>query len=63
MVENNVKLQLIKRENQHSLVLNLLVRASPPPGSVVESQQLAPVVYSEPIVYDLREPPVYAVDQ
>ena len=68
LVDSNVKLQLIKRQNEESLVLNLLFRACPPAVSLaqkgfVEKQKLDAIVYSEPVVYDLADPPVYAIDQ
>ena len=36
LVDSNVKLQLIKRQNEESLVLNLLFRACPPAISVAQ---------------------------
>ena len=68
LVDSNVKLQLIKRQNEESLVLNLLFRACPPAVSVpqkgfVQKQNLDITEYSEPVVFDLVDPPVYAVDQ
>ena len=68
LVDSNVKLQLIKRQNEESLVLNLLFRACPPAVSVpqkgfVQKQNLDITEYSEPVVFDLADPPVYAVDQ
>ena len=49
-------------------MLDLLVRACPPPDTDFELQQcempeLSTVVYQEPVVYDLSEPPILYVDQ
>ena len=68
LVDSNVKLQLIKRQNEECLVLNLLFRACPPAVSVpqkgfVRKQNLDITEYFEPVVFDLADPPVYAVDQ
>ena len=63
MVESNAELQLVKRQVEECKVLNLLVRACPPPCSQFERQELSTVVYEEPVLYDLSEPPIYAVDE
>ncbi|KAE8819911.1 hypothetical protein D1007_02085 [Hordeum vulgare] len=63
LVDSNMKLQLIKRRNEERFVLDLLVRATPPPTSAGKKQQLDAIVYYEPVIYDLSKPPVYAVDQ
>ena len=68
LVDSNAELHMIKRKIQDKLVLNLLVRACPPPDRDFEMQQcempdLSTLVYQEPVVYDLSEPPVLTVDQ
>ena len=63
MVESNAELQLVKRQVEECKVINLLVRACPPPCSQFERQELSTVVYEEPVLYDLSEPPIYAVDE
>ena len=68
LVDSHAELQMIKRKIQDTLVLNLLVRACPPPDTDFERQHfekpyLSTVVYQEPVVYDLSEPPILAVDQ
>lgn len=44
-------------------MLNLSVTRGSAPISVEHNKQLQPIVYEEPVVYDLSEPPVYVVDQ
>lgn len=44
LVASNAKLQMIKRQNEETMVLNLLVRSSPPPVSVVHMQELSSIV-------------------
>ena len=63
MVESNAELQLVKRQVEECKVINLLVRACPPPCSQFERQELSTVVYEEPVLYDLSEPPIYVVDE
>ena len=68
LVDSHAELQMIKRKIQDKLVLNLLVRACPPPDTDFERHhcerpELSTVVYQEPVVYDLSEPPILAVDQ
>ena len=63
LVDNNVKLQLIKRQNEDRFVLDLFVRATPPPVTAGKKQKLDTIVYSEPVIYDLSQPPIYVVDQ
>ncbi|KAE8797902.1 hypothetical protein D1007_26916 [Hordeum vulgare] len=63
MVESNADLQLIKRQIEESKVLDLLVRACPPPVSQFQRQELSTVVYEKFVVYDFSEPPIYVVDQ
>ena len=58
MVECNAELQLVKKQAEESKVLNLLVRACPPPCSQFERQELSTVVYEETVLYDLSEPPI-----
>ncbi|KAE8791317.1 hypothetical protein D1007_34312 [Hordeum vulgare] len=57
LIETNIKLQQLKKQYEDSLVLNLLVRAT-----TTVSSQLAAVLYQPPIVYDLSEHDVFAVD-
>ena len=68
LVDSHAELQKIKRKIQDKLVLDLLVRACPPPVTDFELQkcqmpELSTVVYQEPVVFDLSEPPILAVDQ
>ncbi|KAE8809121.1 hypothetical protein D1007_14299 [Hordeum vulgare] len=63
MVESNAELQLINRQIEESMVLDLLLRACPPPVSQFQRQELSIVVYEESVVYDFSDPPIYAVDQ
>jgi len=68
LVDSHAELQMIKRKIQDNFVLNLLVRACPPPDTDFERQHfekpdLSTVVYQEPIIYDLSEPPILVVDQ
>ncbi|KAE8767755.1 hypothetical protein D1007_60860 [Hordeum vulgare] len=63
MVESNAELQLIERQIEESKVLDLLVRACPPPVSQFQRQEFSTVVYEEAIVYDFIEPPIYVVDE
>ena len=68
LVDSHAELQMIKRKIQDNFVLNLLVRACPPPDTDFERQQcerleLSTVVCQEPIVFDLSEPPILVVDQ
>ena len=64
LIDTNIKLQQIKKQNEDSLVLNLLVRATSfvSTASHVSEEKLATVLYEEPVVYDLRDPPVLAVN-
>ncbi|KAE8785684.1 hypothetical protein D1007_40589 [Hordeum vulgare] len=55
LIDTNIKLQQVKKEYNDSLVLNLLVRATP-------TEKLAAIVYRPPILYDLSEPVVLVVD-
>ncbi|KAE8776344.1 hypothetical protein D1007_51047 [Hordeum vulgare] len=68
IVVSNAELQMIKRKNKDTLVLNLLVRACPPTVREFEIQHshkkdLSPIVYQEPVVFDPSEPPILVVDQ
>ncbi|KAE8786772.1 hypothetical protein D1007_39354 [Hordeum vulgare] len=63
MVEINAELQLIKRQIEESKVLDLLVRACPPPVSQFQWQELSTVVYEVSVVYDFSEPSIYVVDE
>ena len=64
LIDTNIKLQQIKKQNEDSLVLNLLVRATSFVSTAyhVSEEKLATVLYEEPVVYDLRDPPVLAVN-
>ena len=76
MIDTNIKLQQLKSEYEHSLVLNLLVRAAAPNLCQREEQlvrsnvnnvchreeKLAAIFYEPAVVYDLRELGVLAVD-
>ena len=79
LIDTNIKLQQLKKEYEHSLVLNLLVRATTPFVCQIEQEDLlrsnysnfcqrreenlATILYRPPVVYDLSEPAVLAVDQ
>jgi len=78
LIDTNIKLQQLKKEYEHSLVLNLLVRATTPFVCQIEAdlvrsnysnvcqrreENLATILYRPPVVYDLSEPAVLAVDQ
>ena len=78
MIGTNIKLQQLKKEYEHSLVLNLLVRATTPFVRQIEEdlvrskysnvcqrreEDLATILYEPPLVYDLSEPAVLAVDK
>lgn len=62
LIDSNLKLQQIKKQYEETRILNLLVRATEPVSSVYHREELAPIVYQPPVVYDLSEPPVLAVD-
>ena len=77
LIDTNIKLQQLKKEYEHSLVLNLLVRATTPFVCQIEEdlvrsnynnvcqrreENLATILYRPPVVYDLSEPAVLAVD-
>lgn len=64
LIDTNIKLQQIKKQNEDILLLNLLVRATTfvSTASHVSEEKLATVLYEEPVVYDLRDPPVLAVN-
>ncbi|KAE8771034.1 hypothetical protein D1007_57126 [Hordeum vulgare] len=63
MVESNAELQLIKRQIEEWKVLNLLVRACPPPMSQFQRQELSTIVYEECVVYEFSVPSIYVFDQ
>ncbi|KAE8803257.1 hypothetical protein D1007_20837 [Hordeum vulgare] len=65
LIDTNMKLQELKKEYKHSLVLNLLVRATTiylAASAPTEHDKLAPIVYQPPVLYDLSEPAVLCVD-
>ncbi|KAE8811690.1 hypothetical protein D1007_11481 [Hordeum vulgare] len=55
LIDTSIKLQQVKKEYNHCLVLNFLVRATP-------TEKLAVIVYEPPVLYDLSEPAVLVVD-
>lgn len=68
LIDTNAKVQQIKEQNEESMVLNLSAMRGRSakictPVSVEHNTQLQPIVYEEPVVYDLIEPPAYAIDQ
>jgi hypothetical protein len=64
LIDTNIKLQQLKKDYEHTLVLNLLVRATTPVSNVCQrEEELATVLYEPPTVYDLSEPAVFAVDE
>ncbi|KAE8809759.1 hypothetical protein D1007_13653 [Hordeum vulgare] len=76
LIDTNIKLQQVKKEYKHSLVLNLLVRASlkflcqrEERSNVINvinvchrEEQLATILYQPAVLYDLSEHAVLAVD-
>ncbi|KAE8778526.1 hypothetical protein D1007_48546 [Hordeum vulgare] len=68
IVVSDAELQMIKRENKDTMVLDLLVRACPRRASEFEIQHshkpyLSPIAYEEPVVFDPSDPPILVVDQ
>ncbi|KAE8811704.1 hypothetical protein D1007_11497 [Hordeum vulgare] len=70
LIETNIKFQQVKKHYEDSLVLNLLVRATPTVSSGFVSEgninhrvdESAAVLYQPPLVYDLSEHGVLDVD-
>ncbi|KAE8802453.1 wd repeat-containing protein 43 [Hordeum vulgare] len=65
LIDTNIKLQELKKELNHSLVLNLLVRSTTTylaASAGTEEDKLAAIVYEPPVLYDLSEPTVLVVD-
>ena len=63
LIDTNIKLQNIKKQHEHTLVLNLLVRATATDSAAIQrNAELQTILYAPPVVYDLSEPAVLAVD-
>lgn len=63
LIDTNIKLQQIKKQHEHTLVLNLLVRATATDSAAIQrNAELQTILYAPPVVYDLSEPAVLAVD-
>ena len=60
-IDSNAKLQQLKRQHKDAKLLNLSIFKGSTPVIEDENKQLLP--YQEPIVYDLSEPPLFAVDE